>query len=149
MQGCQVLWRTNICPLADFGGLGGPAGGLADWWRPSGGLWRTGGSATQLAALLCHPRRGSVSVSFLATPREGHNSSVSVSQFLATPREGGTPSRTSGGLPADFWRTSGGLLADSGGLLADFWRTSGGLLADFWRTFGGLADFWRTGLVLA
>eukprot|EP00665_Eupelagonemidae_sp_cell47_P017963 gene17963-biopygen6835 len=88
-------------PLADFGGLWGTAGGLladtggllADW-RTSGGLWRTGGSATQLAVLLCHPTRGSEqfsqsvsSVSFLATPGEGHNSQSVQFSFLATPGE--------------------------------------------------------------
>eukprot|EP00665_Eupelagonemidae_sp_cell47_P016326 gene16326-biopygen8438 len=55
---------------------------------------------------------------------------------------------------ADFWRTSGGLLADSRGLLARLWRTLAdfaGLLADWRRTGGLLADrpsaggLWRTG----
>eukprot|EP00665_Eupelagonemidae_sp_cell47_P016040 gene16040-biopygen12714 len=32
-----------ICPLADFGGLGGPGGGLADWRTLPGGLWWTAG----------------------------------------------------------------------------------------------------------
>eukprot|EP00665_Eupelagonemidae_sp_cell47_P007168 gene7168-biopygen257 len=85
-----------IRPVADFGGLGGPAGGLADW-RTSGGL------LADRSVLL-------------ATPREGHNS-----QFSTTPRDGGTSWRTlagSGGLLADW-------LADFGGLadLAVHWRT--------------------------
>eukprot|EP00665_Eupelagonemidae_sp_cell47_P012485 gene12485-biopygen12896 len=74
-----------ICPLADFGGLGGPAGGLADWRTLPGGLWRTGG-----IQFLATPREGHnsfSSVQFLAIPREGRNSFSSV-QFLAIPREG-------------------------------------------------------------
>eukprot|EP00665_Eupelagonemidae_sp_cell47_P017740 gene17740-biopygen4281 len=99
-------------PLADFGWRT-----LADW-RTSGGLladWRT--SVGLLADRVSLP----------ATPREGHNSSVSsVSQSVSSVF---LPLHAREGLP-------GGLLAD---ILADFgglWRTSGGLAGGLWRTDG-------------
>eukprot|EP00665_Eupelagonemidae_sp_cell47_P016990 gene16990-biopygen10635 len=103
-------------PLADFGGLGGPAGRLADWRTLAGGLWRTGGLLADFwwapgseqpiktgsgfsgfpvsgffrfsrfpvlnwmqPCLPPHARVRTVSSVFLATPREGHSSSVSSS----------------------------------------------------------------------
>eukprot|EP00665_Eupelagonemidae_sp_cell47_P000790 gene790-biopygen917 len=111
-------------PLADFGGLGGPTGGLlADW--------RTGGLLV-----------------LLATPREGQNCqfSQSVSQFSCHSTRGSEQCQSVQsadfmvGFLADFWRTSGGLLADFWRTLADFWRTGWRTLADWrtWQSTGGL-----------
>eukprot|EP00665_Eupelagonemidae_sp_cell47_P012375 gene12375-biopygen3022 len=153
MQGCQVLWRTNMS-----------SGGL---WRTCGPLGHSGGlGASQLAVLF-----------FLATPREDHNVQ-SVSQSAASSRAfpGGHPGGHPGGLLACFWRT----LADwrtfwrtgrLGSPLADLAtltdrdsarmqntttmpdasgkvvKSSGGLICPL-ADFGGLADFladWQTG----
>eukprot|EP00665_Eupelagonemidae_sp_cell47_P014976 gene14976-biopygen11360 len=164
-----------ILPLADFGGLWGPAGGLADWRTLPGGLWRTGelladfwrtladfgepedfwrtladfgGLLADSGGLLADIWRTSgfragfwrtgpvvlpFHARFLATPREGHNSSVSVS-FFATPREDHNGQSGSQSAASSHAFPGGHPGGHPGGLLADFWRTSGGLLADFWRT---------------
>eukprot|EP00665_Eupelagonemidae_sp_cell47_P017322 gene17322-biopygen1697 len=105
----------NVSPVADFGGLGGPAGGLADFWRTLADWGK------------CKSAGGLVT-----TPREGHNSSVSV-QFSFLPLHARTTtasqavSRLSVPVPflADFLADFGGLRRTSGGLAGGLWRTGG------------------------